>query len=155
METFSYCNALCPPFGWRWLRLWCAWCTLLQLASFSPLDRTPTPFIWVIIGPNVLFAIILGGTPFPNMWFWVLENYQEIIKLAIFITQMTFKPQSATLIKPTTNWRTPAGLVEITFFSKSRQTVLNSAEEHFSAQLQKQCDRTLSQEKEVGKYREM
>ena len=127
METFSYCNALCPPFGWRWLRLWCAWCTLLQLASFSPLDRTPTPFIWVIIGPNVLFAIILGGTPFPNMWFWVLENYQEIIKLAIFITQMTFKPQSATLIKPTTNWRTPAGLVEITFYSKSRQTVLNSA----------------------------
>ena len=87
------------------------------------------------------------------MWFWVLENYQEIIKLAIFITQMTFKPQSATLIKPTTNWRTHAGLVEITFYSKSRQTVLNSAEEHFSAQLQKHCDSTLSQEKEVGKYR--
>ena len=96
-----------------------------------------------------------GGTPSPNMRFWVLKIYQEIIKLAIFITQMTFKPQSATLIKPTTNWRTPAGLVEITFYSKSRQTVLNSAEEHFSAQLQKQCDRTLSQEKEVGKYREM
>ena len=89
------------------------------------------------------------------MWFWVLENYQEIIKLAIFITQMTFKPQSATLIKPTTNWRTHAGLGEITFYSKSRQTVLNSAEEHFSAQLQKHCDSTLSQEKEVGKYREM
>ena len=78
-----------------------------------------------------------------------------MINLVIFITQMTFKPQSATLIKPTTNWRTPAGLVEITFFSKSRQTVLNSAQEDFSAQLQKQCDRNFPQDKEVWKYREM
>ena len=101
--------------------LYCSW------LRFPLLIGLPLHLFGSSLGQMFYLQSFWGGTPFPNMWFWVLENYQEIIKLAIFITQMTFKPQSATLIKPTTNWRTPAGLVEITFYSKSRQTVLNSA----------------------------